>query len=106
MSNAHVLVVDDEADIRALIKDILTDEGYVVTGAADAGEARAARAAQSRGISLGEFIREALTHLLRAEHDAADQDPLIGDSAVYEGPGPSDTVERHDDLLYGPARRR
>ena len=44
MSNAHLLVVDDEADIRALIKDILTDEGYGVTGAADANEARAARA--------------------------------------------------------------
>jgi two-component system nitrogen regulation response regulator NtrX len=44
MSNAHVLVVDDEADIRALIKDILTDEGYGVIGAADANEARAARA--------------------------------------------------------------
>ena len=43
MSNAHVLVVDDEADIRALIKDILTDEGYSVTEAADATAARAAR---------------------------------------------------------------
>jgi DNA-binding NtrC family response regulator len=44
MSNPHVLVVDDEADIRALIKDILTDEGYGVTVAADASEARNARA--------------------------------------------------------------
>ena len=44
MSNAHVLIVDDEADIRALIKDILTDEGYGVTDAANANEARAARA--------------------------------------------------------------
>ena len=43
MSNPHVLVVDDEADIRALIKDILTDEGYGVTVAADASEARNAR---------------------------------------------------------------
>lgn len=43
MSNPHVLVVDDEADIRALIQDILGDEGYGVTVAADAGEARAAR---------------------------------------------------------------
>lgn len=43
MSNPHVLVVDDEADIRALIQDILDDEGYGVTVAADAGEARAAR---------------------------------------------------------------
>ena len=46
MSNAHVLVVDDEADIRDLIKDILGDEGYGVTCAADAKEARAARAAR------------------------------------------------------------
>jgi len=44
MSNAHVLVVDDEADIRALIKDILADEGYGVTAAANAAEARSARA--------------------------------------------------------------
>jgi two-component system nitrogen regulation response regulator NtrX len=44
MSNPHVLVVDDEADIRALIKDILADEGYGVTVAADASEARSARA--------------------------------------------------------------
>ena len=46
MSKPHVLVVDDEADIRVLIKDILTDENYDVTGAADASEARAARASQ------------------------------------------------------------
>ena len=44
MSTSHVLVVDDEADICALIQDILTDEGYGVTVAADAEEARAARA--------------------------------------------------------------
>jgi len=40
MSNPHVLVVDDEADIRALIKDILKDESYGVTVAANAAEAR------------------------------------------------------------------
>lgn len=43
MNAANVLVVDDEADIRALIADILADEGYGVTVAADANEARAAR---------------------------------------------------------------
>lgn len=43
MSTSHVLVVDDEADIRALIKDILSDEGYAVTNAGNAAEARAAR---------------------------------------------------------------
>ena len=43
MSNPHVLVVDDEADIGALIQDILTDEGYGVTVAANAEQARTAR---------------------------------------------------------------
>ncbi len=43
MSNPHVLVVDDESDIRALIKDILSDENYGVTVAANASDARAAR---------------------------------------------------------------
>ncbi len=43
MSTGHVLVVDDEADIRALIQEILTDESYEVTVAGDAAEARAAR---------------------------------------------------------------
>ena len=52
MSNPHVLVVDDEADIRALIKDILTDEGYGVTVAANAAEARQARAARKFDLIL------------------------------------------------------
>ncbi|HZD54325.1 MAG TPA: sigma-54 dependent transcriptional regulator [Woeseiaceae bacterium] len=43
MSTAHVLVVDDEADIRALIQEILTEENYRVTVAGDAAEARRAR---------------------------------------------------------------
>jgi two-component system nitrogen regulation response regulator NtrX len=43
VNNAEVLVVDDEEDIRALISEILGDEGYGVTVAANAAEARAAR---------------------------------------------------------------
>ncbi len=67
---------------------------------------RAAREARIRGVSLGELIREAIARLLRAEPDAAGQDPLIADTAVYEGPGPDDSAARHDDLLYGPPGRR
>ena len=40
MTAAHILVVDDEADIRATISDILEDEGYAVSVAADAAAAR------------------------------------------------------------------
>lgn len=46
MSTANVLVVDDEADIRGLIQEILTDEGYEVTVAASAAEAREANEAK------------------------------------------------------------
>ena len=52
MSTSHVLVVDDEADIRAWIQDILTDEGYGVTVAANAEEARAARAKKKSDLIL------------------------------------------------------
>jgi DNA-binding NtrC family response regulator len=52
MSNPHVLVVDDEEDIRASIKDILTDESYGVSVAADATEARRQRAARKFDLIL------------------------------------------------------
>ena len=46
MTASRILVVDDEADIRRLLKEILSDEGYEVDVAADAGQARSFRAAQ------------------------------------------------------------
>ncbi len=42
MSTAHILVVDDEPDIRTLVKEILEDEDYTVTIAADGTSARQA----------------------------------------------------------------
>jgi len=42
MSTAHILVVDDEPDIRTLVKEILEDEDYTVTIAADGAGARQA----------------------------------------------------------------
>jgi len=44
MSAARILVVDDEAEIRGLLKEILAEEGYEVEVAADAVQARTARA--------------------------------------------------------------
>jgi DNA-binding NtrC family response regulator len=41
MTSPQILVVDDEADIRTLIDEILSEEGYEVATAADATEARA-----------------------------------------------------------------
>jgi DNA-binding NtrC family response regulator len=43
MSAPRILVVDDEADIRSTLREILADEGHEVDVAADAAQAREAR---------------------------------------------------------------
>ena len=52
MSGSHILVVDDEADIRGLLKEILSEEGYEVDVAANAAQARASRARQTPDLVL------------------------------------------------------
>jgi len=52
MSDANILVVDDEADIRSLLSEILIDEGYSVEVAADGGEARISYANSSPDMVL------------------------------------------------------
>lgn len=46
MNQDHILVVDDEPDIRGLVKEILEDEGYDVAVAENADAARQARRAR------------------------------------------------------------
>ncbi len=52
MTDARILVVDDESDIRELLDEILSEEGYQVTTAEDAEHARAARRSQSYDLTL------------------------------------------------------
>jgi DNA-binding NtrC family response regulator len=52
MSAARILVVDDEAEIRGLLKEILSEEGYDVEAAADAAQARTSRAHQAPDLVL------------------------------------------------------
>jgi two-component system, NtrC family, nitrogen regulation response regulator NtrX len=52
MNASKILVVDDESDIRRLLQEILTEEGYEVEVAADAEQARAARARQTPDLVL------------------------------------------------------
>jgi len=52
MSKAHVLVVDDEPDIRGLVREILEDEGYQVATAESADEARQLLAEQRPDLAL------------------------------------------------------
>jgi len=52
MSQAHILVVDDEPDIRDLVSEILQDEGYRVTVAENGEAARAAFARKTPDLVL------------------------------------------------------
>ncbi len=52
MSSPRILVVDDEADIRGLLSEILAEEGYEVEVAADAASARRAAARQEPDLVL------------------------------------------------------
>jgi DNA-binding NtrC family response regulator len=91
MSIAHVLVVDDEADIRALIQEILSDEGYSVTAAGDAGQARAARAAEKFDLILLDIWMpdvDGIT-LLREWSDSGD---LACPVVIMSGHGTVDTA--------------
>lgn len=52
MSSAHILVVDDEPDIRELVSEILQDEGYKVAVAENGESARAEFARKSPDLVL------------------------------------------------------
>ena len=51
-SSPHILVIDDEPDIRSLLQEILVDEGYSVATAEDAAHAREARRVQKPDLIL------------------------------------------------------
>ncbi len=91
MSNPHVLVVDDEADIRTLIQDILTDEGYGVEVAANADEARSARTGRKFDLILLDIWMpdtDGIT-LLREWSDSGDLNcPVV----IMSGHGTVDTA--------------
>jgi two-component system nitrogen regulation response regulator NtrX len=52
MTSPRILVVDDEADIRGLLSEILVEEGYEVEVAADAASARRAAAREEPDLVL------------------------------------------------------
>ncbi len=80
MSAPRILVIDDEADIRGLLKEILSEEGYEVEVAADGGQARAARARQSPDLVLLDIWMpdvDGITLLREWSAAAADGCPVV-----------------------------
>jgi DNA-binding NtrC family response regulator len=77
---SKILVVDDESDIRRLLQEILTEEGYEVEVAADAGQARAARARQVPDLVLLDIWMpdtDGITLLREWSDEAADGCPVV-----------------------------
>jgi two-component system nitrogen regulation response regulator NtrX len=90
MNNARILVVDDEANIRELLDEILSEEGYAVTTAADANDARAARRRQSFDLTLLDIWMpdtDGIT-LLKEWADGGALDPVV----MMSGHGTVDTA--------------
>jgi len=67
-------------------------------------KAKVERAAEVRGISLDDFVRELLEMGLRALELDWNHDSLFAHQRVYEGKAPQDFSAHHDDDdLYGEA---
>src|SRR4030088_2345036 len=80
MSSPLILVVDDEADIRGLLKEILSEEGYEVDVAANAAQARASRARQIPDLVLLDIWMpdvDGITLLREWSAAAADGCPVV-----------------------------
>ena len=65
MSPQRILVVDDEADIRGLLSEILAEEGYEIEVAADAASARRAAARQEPDLVPVSYTHLTLPTILR-----------------------------------------
>jgi two-component system nitrogen regulation response regulator NtrX len=80
VTSPHILVVDDEADIRGLLKEILSEEGYEVDVAANAAQARASRARQVPDLVLLDIWMpdvDGITLLREWSAAAADGCPVV-----------------------------
>jgi DNA-binding NtrC family response regulator len=80
MNPSRILVVDDEADIRRLLQEILSEEGHDVEVAADAAQARASRARSAPDLVLLDIWMpdtDGITLLREWSADARNDCPVV-----------------------------
>ena len=91
MNTNRILVVDDEVDIRHLLQEILSEEGYEVEVAGNASEARQWRARMSPDLVLLDIWMpdvDGITLLREWSSNPADQCPVV----MMSGHGTIDTA--------------
>ncbi|HUC67571.1 MAG TPA: response regulator [Stellaceae bacterium] len=108
----HLLVVDDDARLRNLLRRYLTDSGFRVTGVADAQEARAQLASFAFDLIVLDVMMPGesgldLTRALRGETPASGRVPVLLLTAMAE---PEDRIngleQGADDFLAKPFEPR
>jgi hypothetical protein len=62
---------------------------------------RVTRIARQLGVSLGEFVRQALRARLEGHEGPPGSEPFFADRVVFEGKAPRDAAAHHDLHLYG-----
>jgi DNA-binding NtrC family response regulator len=92
MSAPKILVVDDEADIRELLKEILTEEGYEVDVAADAKEARACRNEKDTDLVLLDIWMPDTDGITLLREWAADEAKAAAPVVMMSGHGTVETA--------------
>lgn len=111
-SEPHLLVVDDDARLRDLLRRYLTDNGFRVTGAADAEQARAQLASFDFDLIVLDVMMPGesgldLTRALRGERLVAGPVPVLLLTAMAE---PEDRIngleQGADDYLAKPFEPR
>jgi two-component system phosphate regulon response regulator OmpR len=108
----HLLVVDDDARLRNLLRRYLSDSGFRVTGAADAKEARAQLASFAFDLIVLDVMMPGengldLTHALRTEPSSSGRVPVLLLTAMAEPEDRINGLERGaDDFLAKPFEPR
>jgi len=66
-------------------------------------KAKVQKRAKYMGMSLGQYIREAVENSLEylQREQSIEEDPLFADDAIFAGKVPRDIAENHDQYLYG-----
>jgi DNA-binding NtrC family response regulator len=90
-STPHILVVDDEPDIRSLLKEILEDEGYSVEVAEDAASARSARRGHRPDLILLDIWMPDVDGITLLK-EWTEEEPLIQPVIIMSGHGNVETA--------------